>query len=515
MIEYIYFVKCPQCEDEHFSFFDEAKEFALRCLSKKPVITQTEVCRNDFGECTDSCDLGTVWSWEGMMHDTEAEPAELVFTKDDLDTDCTHGNCSVDTEFEDDDFYFTNSLEEEVATKVAFNNNNDRVEFFKLCSEIGIETASDLRRFISDNGVTGNATNLLKKLRDYRAELGDDFEIKESRKPVPEGMTIKELVEAMEENEDTVECAGCEELFPKDECFYKEGIGWLCGDCEDRIVKCTWCEELYDKSECRYEVDLGWLCDRCQAAIMSRGETLTFKEGNYWDFLDESATVSDSTNIGKHIRLVNSGSRYNKAGSEYTLFSLKQLLKSSKITDLSATGISLIAKFDNKCKVLQETDKAYLIVIPCYFRNQLDHSKLEEHPVYVKCWVPKQSTEIIEEVLHEELSFTDLVKDSINHLVNDLGKDQWADDFADDVIADLEDNYDIEVPEDMEKYGAWCSAVASEVSRQVNKAKPTSFLEELEEAADYRVRLDTCPECGAEQAFDKETGICINCGFSL
>jgi hypothetical protein len=111
------------------------------------------------------------------------------------------------------------------------------------------------------------------------------------RKPIPEGMTIEQLVEEMEENEDTVECAACEELFSKDECTRKEGIGWLCSDCEDTIVKCTWCEDLYDKYNCKYEVDMGWLCDRCQAAIMSRGETLTFKEGNYWDFLDEEASV--------------------------------------------------------------------------------------------------------------------------------------------------------------------------------------------------------------------------------
>ena len=87
MIEYIYFVKCPNCEDEPFSFFDEAQHYALGCLSNKPIITQTEVTRNDFGECTDHCDLGTVWSWEDMMGEggyTEAEPTKSIFTKDDL-----------------------------------------------------------------------------------------------------------------------------------------------------------------------------------------------------------------------------------------------------------------------------------------------------------------------------------------------------------------------------------------------------------------------------------------------
>ena len=86
MTTYLYLVKCPNCEDEFFDFFDEAKEYALGRLSNKPIITQTEVERNDFGECTNHCDLGTVWSWEDMMNDTatDAEPAKAIFTKDDL-----------------------------------------------------------------------------------------------------------------------------------------------------------------------------------------------------------------------------------------------------------------------------------------------------------------------------------------------------------------------------------------------------------------------------------------------
>ena len=227
MLEYIYFVKCPGCEDEHFDFFNEAKEYAISLLSKKPIITQIEVDRNDFGECVDSCDLGTVWSWEEMMKDTEEKPAASVFTKaDTLDCDC--------------------------------------------------------------GGKCGNHCKCGKHHEDPEFDMLDNSLEVDIRKPVPADMSIKDLVEAMEENEDTVECAGCEELFAKDDCFHKEGIGWLCGDCEDRIVKCSWCEELYDRSECRNEVNMGWLCDHCQAAIMSRGEELTFKENSYWDFLDES-----------------------------------------------------------------------------------------------------------------------------------------------------------------------------------------------------------------------------------
>ena len=251
MVTYIYFVKCPNCEDEHFDFFDEAKGYAMGRLGQKPIITQTEVNRNDFGECTDHCDLGTVWSWEDVVgKDFEAEPVEQVFTKDDLK------NLPVDNdpEFDDDDFYFTNnSIAEDYSRRVSFKSKAEQDEFMKLCSEIGLITGEDLDRFMVDHDA--NDSNLLDKLRAYRNELGSDFEVKESRKPIPDGMTIEELVEEMEENEDTVEC--------------------------------TWCNDLFDKSECRKEVDLGWLCGRCEAAIKSRGETLTFKEGNYWDFLDE------------------------------------------------------------------------------------------------------------------------------------------------------------------------------------------------------------------------------------
>ena len=254
MVTYIYFVKCPNCEDEHFDFFDEAKGYAMSRLGQKPIITQTEVNRNDFGECTDHCDLGTIWSWEDVVgKDFVAEPVEQVLSKDNL----KDYDPDTDTEFDDDDFFAANELIEDYSRRISFNNKEDRAEFTKLCSEIGIITGEDLDRFMVDHKADDN--NLLDKLRAYRAELGDDFKVADSekpqRKPIPEGMTIEELVEAMEENEDTVEC--------------------------------TWCNDLFDKSECRKEVDLGWLCSRCEAAIKSRGETLTFKEGNYWDFLDE------------------------------------------------------------------------------------------------------------------------------------------------------------------------------------------------------------------------------------
>ena len=395
MIEYIYIVKCPGCEDEMFNFFTDARMQCDLVMSKHPIITQVEIERNDFGECTNHCDLGTVWSWEEAMKDTEgryteAEPAKSIFTKDDLkpwieDEDPEFDNIdnSVDCEEPEtsgvsvpDDIPDNSRkpISENAIQDGGFRTDGYRTALacydsddFDINVEFGLQnedeyevedqlyllrpgqTVADLVVYLSRKcgftsvyvyGETSATRGEMKTATRFETEPGThDYRhygtiedrlvekcTKKDRKPIPEGMTIEQLVEEMEENEDEVEC--------------------------------TWCNELFGKDQCRKEVDLGWLCSRCEMAIKSRGETLTFRENNYWDFLDEA--------------------------------------------------------------------------------------------------------------IEDTRTLEDLVKDSINHLTNDLGKDPWADDFADDVIKDIENNYNAYVPEDMEQYNHWCSAVASEVSRQVN-----------------------------------------------
>lgn len=407
MVEYIYFVKCPNCEDEPFGFFDEAKDFALSCLSKKPIITQVEVCRNDFGECTDSCDLGTVWSWEKMMNDIpDKELTRSVFNKDDLkytangedpEFDALDNSldslaacafdCFDDTDLEEGIFDSKEKKQKNYAELiktifgtdyniVVSNTVSDASDLLQEVSDtIGeddrgknlaksilntIKNAkatvnktphslvkaiislgqkyeydslnlADLKTFISKVGKLQTAskdghkamTFLFEKVNkalsvkidstikflskefglitedfddeerlssnakgDYlvRASSGhgytvynrsdvaiggfdgdDDTEAirrfksgrineskKHKKKAIPTGWTVKDLVEEMEKNEDTVEC--------------------------------TCCNELFDKSECHKEVDLGYLCSRCETAIKSRGETLTFEESTEEEF---------------------------------------------------------------------------------------------------------------------------------------------------------------------------------------------------------------------------------------
>lgn len=386
MVTYIYFVKCPNCDDEHFDFFDDAKDFALGHLSQKPIITQTEVCRNDFGECTDSADLGTVWSWKDIMdNDLDSESlsenaikaggfrtdgyrtALACYDSDDFDINVEFGMQDEEEYEVEDQLYLlrpgqtvadlvvylsrecgftsiyvygeTSATRAEMRTATRFTTvpgNHDYRHYgtiadrlveectkkghptktvFSKAETFGISEGIDdfddfdigpqIDEFTNPLDFDDSSTDILWVAENlaggdivaacwsdsestahniltaafrertggdpedcyiYQAETSDVEHINanpellvesQERKPIPDGMTIDQLVEEMEENEDTVEC--------------------------------TWCEELFDKSECRKEVNLGWLCSRCEAAIKSRGEPLTFRENNYWDFLDEDA----------------------------------------------------------------------------------------------------------------------------------------------------------------------------------------------------------------------------------
>ena len=383
MLEYIYFVKCPNCEDEHFYFFNDAKEFAMSSLSRKPIITQVEVDRNDFGECVDSCDLGTVWSWEEAMGESEEEPTQSVFTKADLKQCDCGGKCG---------------------NNCKCGHHHEDPEFTTL-----------------DNSVDSEISDM-------------------PRKPVPADMSIEDLVEAMEANEDMIECAACEELFPKDECFYDEERGWLCGDCEDRVVKCTWCDELYDRSDCRREVDLGWLCDHCQAAIKSRGEPLTFRENDYWDFLDESFKSSEEV--------------------EFIYDALRVTLQGPK-------------------RDVDDWDEAEESVRYSFYKTKED--------IATDIWenfIEEADAKDVEgglEALEDDTAWTGFLIDHFDDML-DKYYDKLLKYYEDDARKEYEENHTL---------GEGCE-----------KQKP--FLEEFDDAETHKANLTDCPECGAASYDMKE-----------
>ena len=478
MTTYIYFVKCPGCEDEHFDFFDEAKEFALGCLSQKPIITQTEVERNDFGECTDSADLGTVWSWEDIMSETEAEPTNSIFTKDDLkpwieDKDSEFDSLDNSLEFHIEEALLDEAVADDLQPGVVYTLKDDAF----ICEA----EDSSIKGFLSNPNTTtiahvkntyakGDdiiipAKAKLRYVKDYLVNnvnyqmfsdgkvvflFSHSFanhlitEAMETRKPVPEGMTIEQLVEEMEENEDTVEC--------------------------------TWCNDLFDKDQCRYEVDLGWLCSRCEAAIKSRGETLTFKENNYWDFLDENhkpitwICEFDGEEIGT-VDAVTEEEAYEAMENKYPdlNYSLhdgvavvypadKNELTEASLSDIAAAANSEFGSSWNSEDLLD------MVGVEDDFRRADVHTGM----------TPSEKIKYDREQEEERAYRAKLAR---------WKKYQKSkqEDLDPEALHDLGNEYDGGYP-----------AETPEVSNS---------------------HLKLCPECGKE-TFDIETGICIDCGFN-
>lgn len=384
MVEYIYFVKCMDCEDEPFDFFDEAKAFALGKLSTKPEIHQTEVVRNDFGECVDSTDYGKIWSWEDEAGIVEDDAKLSIFTSGDFDK----YKPEYDSEFDSLD----NSLD----------------------------------------------------------EVPDNF-----RMPVPDGMTIDGLVEAMEENEEMIECKRCHELFPKEDMLYELSRGYLCPICiidldaagEDLEFKPR---ELPKKID--YDSDL---TEAIGLKDYRPGETvelfydeltvsITTKEypATYW----EPAEYEESEVSGKFV--------YEAKASDVAVVLWENCLTEEDVANVPG-GFDALYEDDN-----------------LWFKYLDDH-------------------------------FDTLVEKYYQKLL-----DYYEDSAIKEATKSFQDKYDNREPD---SDAAWDNGDYWE-STEISVDDKTSLIETLEDSEDYKKRLSMCPECG-EASLDLETGICINCGF--
>lgn len=504
MIEYIYFVKCPNCEDEHFYFFNDAKECAMSQLSKKPIITQTEVNRNDFGECTDSCDLGTVWSWEDMMKDVPADPEQTTFAKaDTLECD----NC-FDPEFD---------------------------------------------------------------------ELDNSLDVPVVRKPVPADMSIDDLVEAMEANEDDVECKNCGELFDKSECVYDEDYrGWLCWPCQRAVTDhggyINIGEVPLDESS-KHKKSVEFHYDNLTVDIVTkvipatRWDPEEYEEGEYTDDFDfevdtdtveevlwnEFITEEDVTDVPGGLEALEDEDawkvfldehfedlleKYNDKFLEY----FKEEAEEEAREVFRDRYVELHSEGPDPDRAYDEWRDSQYFEEECP-RQPIEESmdpdelvELEYPSLTVTLQGPKQAADDWEEIEHTANHVFLVPKGDIATVI----WENWiTEEDAEDVLGGLktleddklwnlflEDHFDIL----FEKYNAQIldyyreeatedfrerSQEDSDLTRFVNNNKPKSYLEELEESADYHKHLVDCPECGVAESFDHETGICINCGFNI
>ena len=281
MTEYLYHVIFSDGEDsfideDYFDNFEEAKTYARSAMSRYPKIGKIMVIRNSNGECTESHHEGVIWSWEDEMSDILDNDINStnVFIKGDFEEWSDGYDPANDPEFDDRDITFeTDCVECEHPLDEELFTNQELVSKYesKLINAKSWEEVFDIEQEIKNDTMLSadDEYNLRYNVRDAfnkfdvneeLNKLGVEEDIEEScRKSIPEGKTIKDLVEEMEENEDMVEC--------------------------------KWCDELFDKSDCRYEVNMGWLCPQCIEAIKSRGEELTFREN-----VQEAAASKKATN---------------------------------------------------------------------------------------------------------------------------------------------------------------------------------------------------------------------------
>jgi hypothetical protein len=350
-------------------------------------------------------------------------------------------------------------------------------------------------------------------------------------------------------------------------------------------VECKWCDELFDKSECRYEADLGWLCDRCQAAIKSRGETLTFREGT----LDESFNPNDYVEFeydNLHVTLYGPKrdvDDWDEAEDvvSYTL-SKKKSDVFETILDLYATeedAEELEGGLDalNNTEVYNEFfvkrfddlfDKYYDKLLDRYREEATEeyeskHSlseamdprelvELEYPSLTVTLYGPKRDVDDWDEVEHTTshvflvpkvevataiwenwITEEDVVdvEGGLDTLEDDTAWEQFLETHFDALF----EKYHVQILEYFREEATEDFRERSQEEYQMNQLSSNidrvydewrderyfgesvqkPFLEELEEAADYRKHLADCPECGVTESFDHETGICINCGFNL
>ena len=137
-----------------------------------------------------------------------------------------------------------------------------------------------------------------------------------------------------------------------------------------------------------------------------------FRLPKYNDGLDDDddITVNESLSedvkkgTDQYVKLVHDSASKVRPNQDYDLFDIKQLFKDCDTTKkrFSEKDINLIAKFDNHCKVIKETDKGVLVNVPCYYRDPKDRTKILDKPKYIEVWAAKTKTKPITESFEDD-----------------------------------------------------------------------------------------------------------------
>ena len=566
MLTYLYFVKCQGCEDEHFDFFNDAKDFALGCLSKKPIITQIEVDRNDFGECTDSCDLGTIWSWEEMM-ETDATPAKSIFTKDDLkrmangqDPEFDNIDNSLDFDSVKDAINFLVKDEEDAIA--GYEKVEDAVEDFDIENKKEIldtiyhikkeeeEHIKELETMLNEAYVE-NPRELMRNKREDDAEFDEetgervliDYDEngtpvnKLDRKPVPEGMTIEQLVEAMEENEDEVECRACEELHNKSACHYDEEHGWVCEACSKQLMTEAFnpndkVEFIYDSLFVTLQGPKRAADDWDEAEESVRHSFYKTKEDVATDVWENFIEEADAKDVEGGLETLEDDKAWNDflvkhfdelldkyydkllkyyeddARKEYEeTHSLNESAAADNLVELEypSLTVTLYGKqrdVDDWDELEHTTSHVFLV------------SKVEVATAIWENWITEEDVKDVEgglETLEDDTAWEKFLETHFDDLFEKYEK-QILEYFKEEAAEDFRERSQEE--HDLERWTAKQKQSYADLEDVFNESNQKPFLEEFDDAETHKARLTDCPECGSV-SYDMKEQYCTNCGLNL
>ena len=472
MIEYIYFVKCPGCEDEMFHFFDEAKEFALSSMTKKPVITQIEVHRNDFGECVDSFDLGTVWSYEQMMSDIPDATEETVFSKSETfntsDWDVAADLAGFTDDVEGYDFITKDPIKKRPLpaemTIEALIEEMEEFEDMVECKECyDLKPKSDCkyeegRGYVCAECSSRSVKEAVAKTPETVELCYDDLEItifgeKRDADDWDEKEVTVDFVYEVEKNDVAT--------FMYESCLTEEDIKDVPGgfdtlDADDA----AWENFINNNFDILFEKYEKQILDYYREAATEKCQ-----ENTTWDdyfACDESVNKEAMKDASKE-----------KVAFEYEF-------ETGQYEDAKVTRyIHKVSKED-----VEETLFEFVLADDDFTELSYDREELsEDRALYNKFFAEY---------------FDKLVNKYYENLLN-----LYEDAACEAAAKEAEDDYMMGGYDDIDDIDEACAPKNAE-----------SMLEELEESDDYSKRLAMCPECGAT-SFDHETGICINCGFNV
>jgi hypothetical protein len=280
-------------------------------------------------------------------------------------------------------------------------------------------------------------------------------------------MTVEQLVEEMEENEDTVECKHCEELFDKNDCRHVLGFGWLCGD--------------------------------CQSILSSKEEPLVFT-----DEYEKELEAEETAAARYYDRMEQRGKDITKHGA-----SIEEAMDPRDMVELEYTSLTVTLygkkRAEDDWDEMEHTD-SHVFLVP----------KIEVATAIWENWLTEEDVTSVEgglEALENDDAWESFLESHFDELFEKYEQQILAY-FEDEATEDFRERAQTEYQLD-QLYGnsdqAYDELRDSRLFRE-NKEKP--FLEEFDSAEDHKACLTDCPECGTV-SYDMKEQYCTNCGLNL